>query len=177
MVCLLFNFNCPRSSAFTTDWVQRPGGDEVWPWSFCHVFAVPAVPAPRDSSRQSYGLGSQRLEDCALAVVATVVSTPAPDRAIADTGSKAVSADLRVPGLDGYGLVLGRRDLTVARLSEEQRRLDRPERDGLHIGDRLLIIPAHVCTTVNLHRRLVLVSVGGAFTWLKNDADGWQRPF
>src|SRR5438128_1957426 len=52
-------------------------------------------------------LGSQRLGDCALALVATVVSTPAPDRAIVDAGSKALSADLRVTGLDSYGLVLG----------------------------------------------------------------------
>src|SRR5438270_1772779 len=44
---------------------------------------------------------SQRLEDCAVAVVATVVSTPAPDRAVVDAGSKAVSADLRVTALDG----------------------------------------------------------------------------
>src|SRR5205814_10353362 len=53
-------------------------------------------------------LGSQRLEDCALAVVATVVSTPAPERAVVDAGSKALSADLKVAGLNGYGIVLGR---------------------------------------------------------------------
>src|SRR5438067_7146580 len=50
-------------------------------------------------------LGSQRLEDCALAVVATVVSTPALDRTVVDAGSKALSADLRVAGLDGHGIV------------------------------------------------------------------------
>src|SRR5439155_16955348 len=59
-------------------------------------------------------LGSQRLEDCALAVVATVVSTPAPDRAVVDAGSKALSADLRVPGLDAYGTLLATSDVTVA---------------------------------------------------------------
>src|SRR5438067_2867446 len=48
-------------------------------------------------------LGSQRLEDCALAVVATVVSTPAPAHAVVDAGSKALSADLRVAGLEAYG--------------------------------------------------------------------------
>src|SRR5439155_15710265 len=61
-------------------------------------------------------LGSQRLEDCALSVVATVVSTPAPDRAVVDAGSKALSADLRVGGLNSYGMVLGRDNLTIARL-------------------------------------------------------------
>src|SRR5438094_8468185 len=60
-------------------------------------------------------LGSQRLEDCALAVVATVVSTPAADHAVVDAGSKALSADLRVAGLEAYGTVLGRNDITVAR--------------------------------------------------------------
>src|SRR3989442_2797836 len=53
-------------------------------------------------------LGSQLLEDCALAVVAMVVSTPAPDRAVVDAGSKALSADLRVAGLNGYGIVVSR---------------------------------------------------------------------
>src|SRR5205823_13108381 len=58
-------------------------------------------------------LCSQRLEDCALAVAATVVSTPGPDRAVVDAGSKALSADLRVAGLDGNGIVVGRDDLIV----------------------------------------------------------------
>src|SRR3989454_3292885 len=64
-------------------------------------------------------LGSQGIEDCALAVVATVVSTPAPNRAVIDAGSKALSTDLRVASLNGYGIVLGRDDLSVVRLSEE----------------------------------------------------------
>src|SRR5256712_5147665 len=62
-------------------------------------------------------LGSQRLEDCGLCLVATVVSTPAPDRSVVDAGSKSLSADLRVAGLSSYGLVLGHEDVTVARLS------------------------------------------------------------
>src|SRR3984893_14186468 len=76
-------------------------------------------------------LGSQRLEDCALVVVATVVSTPAPDRAVIDAGSKALSADLRVAGLEGYGVVVGWADLTVARLSEEHAMLTHTQQTGL----------------------------------------------
>src|SRR6266550_1024246 len=96
-------------------------------------------------------LGSQRLGDCALAVVATVVSTPAPDRAIVDAGSKALSADLRVAGLGSYGLVLGHEDVAVARLSEEHAVVTAPARTHLAIGGRIVILPAHACTTVNLH--------------------------
>lgn len=121
-------------------------------------------------------LGSQRLEDCALGVVATVVSTPAPERAVIDAGSKALSADLRVAGLEGYGMVLGRDDLTVARLSEEHAVVTAPAKTGLAIGDRLLIVPAHACTTVNLHPALLLVPAAGGSRWLSVDARGWQSP-
>jgi D-serine deaminase-like pyridoxal phosphate-dependent protein len=78
-------------------------------------------------------LGSQRVEHCALALIATVVSTPAPDRAVVDAGSKALSADLRVAGLSGYGMVLGRNDLTVARLSQEHAVVTAAERTGLTV--------------------------------------------
>src|SRR6266513_4094428 len=118
-------------------------------------------------------LGSQRLEDCALAVVTTVVSTPAPDRAVVDAGSKSLSADLRVAGLDSYGLVLGHEDLTVARLSEEHAVLTHPHQTGLRVGDRLAIVPAHVCTTVNLQPAVFLMSVGD-HRWLAVDARGWR---
>jgi D-serine deaminase-like pyridoxal phosphate-dependent protein len=119
-------------------------------------------------------LGSQALDDCALGVVATVVSTPAPDRAVVDSGSKSVSADLRVPGLAGFGLVLGRDHLTVARLSEEHAVLTASDKTGLRVGDRLLIVPAHACTTVNLHPAILFVSAGGEAHWSPVDARGWQ---
>jgi D-serine deaminase-like pyridoxal phosphate-dependent protein len=118
-------------------------------------------------------LGSQRLEDCALAVVATVVSTPAPDRAVVDAGSKALSADLRVAGLDGHGVVLGHDDLTVARLSEEHATVTAFERTCLAIGQRVIVVPSHSCTTVNLHPTVLLTS-RGASGWLPIGGRGWQ---
>jgi len=118
-------------------------------------------------------LGSQLLDDCALAVVATVVSTPSADRAVVDAGSKALSADLRVAGLDGYGMVLDRHDLTVSRLSEEHAVLSTSGRTRLAVGDKLVIIPAHVCTTVNLHSALLFSSPNG-ITKRPIDARGWQ---
>ena len=42
-------------------------------------------------------------DDCALRVLATVVSRPAPQRALIDAGSKALTSDLL--GLQGYGVV------------------------------------------------------------------------
>lgn len=122
-------------------------------------------------------LGSHRLEDCALMVIATVVSTPTPDRAVVDAGSKALAADLRVAGLEGYGIVLGHDGLTVARLSEEHAVLTAAKVTGLSIGDRVAIIPAHACTTVNLHPAVLLVGGNDSTRWLTVDARGWQSSY
>src|SRR5205085_1352213 len=111
--------------------------------------------------------------DCALCVVATVVSNPTPDRTVVDAGSKSLSADLRVAGLDSYGLVLGHEHVTVARLSEEHGVLTHAPRSSLRVGDRLAIVPTHVCTTVNLQPAVLLVSADEQ-RWLAVDARGWQ---
>jgi D-serine deaminase-like pyridoxal phosphate-dependent protein len=118
-------------------------------------------------------LGSQALEDCALAVVTTVVSTPARDRAVADAGSKALSADLRVPGLESFGMVLDRRGLRVERLSEEHAMLGGEAVGELRVGDRIVVLPAHACTTVNLHPALLYFS-GTEASWHPVEARGWR---
>ena len=59
--------------------------------------------------------------DCALTVAATVISRPAPDRAVIDAGSKTLALDKGGHGAEtakGFGLVLGRQAV-LERLSEE----------------------------------------------------------
>ncbi|HEV2029877.1 MAG TPA: alanine racemase [Candidatus Dormibacteraeota bacterium] len=119
-------------------------------------------------------LGVMRLEDCALAVAACVVSTPAEDRAVIDAGSKALSADLRVPGMTGFGIVLGKPHLNVARLSEEHAVLTSAGATGLSVGDFVVIVPTHVCTVVNLHPEMAIVDRGGVARWQAIDARGWR---
>jgi D-serine deaminase-like pyridoxal phosphate-dependent protein len=118
-------------------------------------------------------LGSQQLEDCALAVIATVVSKPEATRVVVDSGSKILSADLRVPGVTGFGIVLGHREVTVERLSEEHAVLVSEAPIELAIGDRVAIVPTHACTTVNLNSAVLVVTDGGA-EWETVDARGWQ---
>lgn len=119
-------------------------------------------------------LGSHALEDCAMAVVATVVSTPAPDRCVIDLGSKSISADRLVPTLNGYGIVIEHPHLTVARLSEEHGVLTASSATGLAIGTRVAVIPAHVCTTVNLHSYLLAYDATGRVSWDPVAARGWR---
>ena len=105
-----------------------------------------------DRSLQARGLCDWA--DCALAVLATVVSVPAPDRAIIDAGSKVLTSDLL--GLEGFGHVLGRPDITVAALSEEHGTLSAAT-IGLAVGDRVRIVPNHACVVTNMLDRVELV--------------------
>ncbi|MGP8159832.1 MAG: alanine racemase [Candidatus Dormibacteria bacterium] len=123
---------------------------------------------------QQVALGAMTVEECALGVVATVVATPAADRAVIDAGSKALAADSRLSLLRGYGMVAGRDDLVLERMSEEHGMLVASGgRTRLRIGDRLLVIPAHCCTTVNLHPAVLMVQAGTAW-WDPVAARGWQ---
>lgn len=95
-------------------------------------------------------------QDCALTVLVTVVSVPAPDRAIVDAGSKALTSDLL--GQVGHGYVLGRPDIAIDQLSEEHGRLVTQGPIGLKVGDRLRIVPNHACVVTNLFDEIVAFS-------------------
>lgn len=95
--------------------------------------------------------GIARVEDCAAFLVATVVSTPTVTRAIIDAGSKSLTSDLF--GLDGYGAVVGHPNIRIEALSEEHGILGSPAQLDLNVGDRLAILPNHVCVTVNMFNR------------------------
>lgn len=97
-------------------------------------------------------------EDCALTVLATVVSVPAENRAIIDAGSKTLTSDLL--GLQGYGHVLGRDDIAIDQLSEEHGRLVSSGRIDLAVGDKVRIVPNHACVVTNLVDTLLLAGAG-----------------
>ena len=99
----------------------------------------------RDQARES---GS--LDDCAMRILATVVSRPTDDRAILDTGSKTLSSDTL--GLDGFGLIVEYPQLVLAKFSEEHGHVDCSASNARpHIGERVTIIPNHACAVTNLH--------------------------
>ena len=99
---------------------------------------------------RSLAHGLAELADCALRVIATVVSRPTEARAILDAGSKTLSSDTL--GLEGFGHVVEYPQLAIVRLSEEHGHVDcggstaRPR-----IGERVTVIPNHACVVSNLH--------------------------
>jgi D-serine deaminase-like pyridoxal phosphate-dependent protein len=100
--------------------------------------------------------GSVPLEDCALRVIATVVSRPTRDRAIIDAGSKTLTSDLAI-GQTGLGQLVEHPETAIYALNEEHGYVDVsacPEPPD--IGDRVTVIPNHACTTANMHDQVVL---------------------
>ena len=98
-------------------------------------------------------------EQCAMTVLATMVSRPTAGRAIIDAGSKALTSDLL--GLDGYGQILEHPEAVIYQLNEEHGLIDvfrcaNPPR----VGDRVRILPNHTCVVTNLFDRLFVVSGG-----------------
>ena len=101
---------------------------------------------------------------CAARVVSTVVSRPAGhpmgQRAIIDAGSKVLTLDPS-PSHPGHGYIVGHSGATIARLSEEHGVVTLTSKErGFAVGDRLEIIPNHICPAVNLTDELVVVRNG-----------------
>jgi len=126
--------------------------------------------------RTQVALGAATLDDCALTVLARVVSKPAPDRIVFDSGSKTLTNDgargfspvagygvvLRAPGIGSRGSVVAGSeaggagvqpdtDLVIERLSEEHAtvRVSSGSTD-LEPGDLVRIVPNHSCVVSNL---------------------------
>lgn len=115
--------------------------------------------------------GACTIDDCALQVVATVVSTPKPERAIIDAGSKSLTSDLL--GLEGFGLLPNYPEAKIISLSEEHGVVDvsacptPPE-----LGERVAIIPNHACPVTNLFDAVWIIGNDGRATCARVDARG-----
>ena len=113
--------------------------------------------------------GSATPEECALVVLARVISRPSRDVAVLDAGSKALTAEHGPYSSRGesHGVIRGYPDCQIDRLWEEHGRVQlTTEARRLRVGDLVEIIPSHVCPTVNLAERLVCVRQGRVVeTW------------
>jgi D-serine deaminase-like pyridoxal phosphate-dependent protein len=107
------------------------------------------------NDRNLVSLGACSLEDCALHVMVTVVSTAVPGRTIVDGGSKTFSSDRSKGEKVTYGLIREDSQTDFIALSEEHGHLDTTHSDrSFQIGERLHILPNHVCVTVNMHDQI-----------------------
>jgi D-serine deaminase-like pyridoxal phosphate-dependent protein len=130
-----------------------PGVTEVRPGTY--VF----------NDRSQIAQGAAAAADVAAFIITTVVGRPAPDRIVVDAGSKVLTSDrmLVADPPASFGWVWGHDDWDVVRLSEEHGVVEVPPGSDVNIGDRLAIVPNHVCPTINL-ASFVTVAEGGRAT-------------
>ncbi len=100
---------------------------------------------------QQMRLGVATEATCAARILATVVSHPDDERFVIDAGTKAFSSDgADGPAFPGRGVVAGRPELRLDFMNEEHGVGRRTGSDDVRIGERLEVIPLHVCSAVNL---------------------------
>jgi len=117
--------------------------DEIQPGSYVFMDA--------DYARNEQGPPLPRFEH-ALFVLTTVMSRPAPGRAVVDAGLKASSVDSGMP------VVWQRPGLQVVRVSDEHGVIElAPGTAAPALGEKLLLVPGHCDPTVNLYDWLVCV--------------------
>jgi D-serine deaminase-like pyridoxal phosphate-dependent protein len=93
--------------------------------------------------------GVATLDDCAMHVRATVVSTPTADRAVVDAGSKVLTREQYY--VKDFGRIVEYPDAVVANLSEEHGILDL-SRSAMKpkVGEVVRIVPNHCCVVSNM---------------------------
>jgi D-serine deaminase-like pyridoxal phosphate-dependent protein len=120
---------------------ELPGVTEMRPGTYVYNDRTTAV------------IGACEWSDCALTVLATVVSTAVPGQAVIDAGTKALGREpVRGAADEGFGQLLDRPDVLVSRMSEEHGILDLSHTDWRpEVGERVRVIPNHVCIVVHLN--------------------------
>ena len=107
------------------------------------------------NDRTTAEIGACAWDEVAYSVLATVVSTAVPGQAVVDAGSKALAKEEIRAETVGYGALLDRPEVIVKSVSEEHGLLDLSRTDWRpRVGERVRIVPNHVCVSVNLHERL-----------------------
>nr|MCU0227492.1 alanine racemase [Bryobacterales bacterium] len=108
------------------------------------------------NDRNTIECGSCTLDDCAAHMLVTVVSTNRSGGFIVDGGSKTFSSDRLVTGNHTtFGLVREAPEALFLKMNEEHGYIDLPSRSAhFKVGDRLRILPNHICVAVNLHEQV-----------------------
>lgn len=103
--------------------------------------------------------GAAVYEDIAVRYYATVVSTPCKEYAVIDGGTKTFPMDILLDvepyHYPGYAVVEGNEDLQLRRMNEEHGIITSKKGDtGLKVGDKVVLVPIHVCTAINMQNQV-----------------------
>jgi D-serine deaminase-like pyridoxal phosphate-dependent protein len=114
------------------------------------------------------------LDDCAARIVVTVVSDAVPNQIVIDAGTKTLTSDRCHPDPDsGHGYIVEYPNTKIKKLSEEHGQVDvSASVKAPKIGERVTVIPNHICPCVNLQDNLWWLERDGEVRQLRVDARG-----
>jgi D-serine deaminase-like pyridoxal phosphate-dependent protein len=139
----------------------------VWPGCSVTASRLAAMPGISAVRPGTYVFGDLSLtlrhnimewDDLAATVLTTVVDRPSSDLALLDSGSKTLSGDKTPDGISAAAY--DRRQIYVSKCSEEHGWATGPDVDDLSVGERIRLVPAHICPAVNLAAAVTVVRNG-----------------
>ncbi len=108
------------------------------------------------NDRNTVECGAAQWDHCAATILSTVVSAARPGHMIIDGGSKTFSTDRLVTGEATFGVVREAPGALFHKMNEEHGYIDlrRADKQDFQVGDRVRVIPNHICVAMNLHERV-----------------------
>ncbi len=101
---------------------------------------------------------------CAATVLTTVISKPTEERIVLDAGAKSLTSQNRNVGIcttTGYGLVKNSKDVRLSGLFDEHGLInDKSFHELVEVGDKIEVVPNHICPCCNLYDSAYVVSNG-----------------
>lgn len=111
----------------------------------------------------SQGNAIDTYERCAATILTTVISRPTKERVITDVGAKGITAQTRNKGIcatKGLGYIK-KYDVYINDVYDEHAIIYNEKfRNQVRVGDKVEIIPNHICPVCNLYDKAYLVSNG-----------------
>lgn len=111
---------------------------------------------------QSGVIGS--FHKAAATVLTTIISKPTDERVITDVGAKGITAQTRTEGLTattGLGKIKGFEEVYIHGVFDEHAIIyNKDFSNKVHIGDKIQIIPNHICPVSNLYEKAYLMNDG-----------------
>lgn len=116
------------------------------------------------------------LDDVAATIVCTVISDAVPGKCVLDAGTKTLTSD-RLLGdptnQQGSGLIVEYPNAKIVRCSEEHGEVDLSQCDRRpKLGERVRVIPNHICPCVNLQDSMYLRHADGSIETLRIEGRG-----
>ena len=131
-----------------------------------HVEILPGITELRPGTYAlmdaSQGNAIGTLERCAATVLAAVISKPTAQRTILDVGAKGLTMQSRTEGIcatPGLGTIFEYPSVHIDSVFDEHAILyDQRFHDQVNIGDKVRVIPVHICPVCNLYEKAYLIS-------------------